>query len=139
MVYNWKNHTWRIGGQVPVSGFTLQACGLIKDPRTGRNNILVTGGVPVQSVTPIPPTWLWDPSTGNIQNVTAFPTEATYGTRMVRFSEYEVLVLSPQDGLLHSFTVDDSWKRVTSMPRGAAESVAPMLVPKGLFKCQIYL
>jgi len=81
LVYNWKNRNWRIAEQVPLLGFTLQGCGLIKNPSTGRNNVLVVGGTPEQSVTPIPPTWLWDPSTGNIQNVSAFPTKATYGTR----------------------------------------------------------
>ncbi len=54
---------------------------------------------------------------------------------MVRFSEYEVLVLSPKDSLIHSFTINDGWKLVTSMPRFLNESVAAMLVPRGLFKC----
>ncbi len=103
---------------------------------TGRNNVLVTSGIPKQSTTPIPFTWLWDPYTGNIQVTTSFPSTDFWGAKMVRFSEYEVLVLSPRTNLIHSFTITDGWKLVTSLTRSRTQAIAPMLVPKGLFKCQ---
>ncbi len=140
MVYNWKNHTWRTVGQVPVPDYTLYACGLIKNPSTGRENVLVTCGIPDNRVNfnfDLNPTWLWDPVTGNIQNVSSLSsTDFVDGSKMIRFSEYEVLLITPSNGLLHSFTIADGWKTITSLPRFWTVTAAPMLVPKGLFECQ---
>jgi hypothetical protein len=115
--------------------FSLQACGLIKDPRTGHFNVLVVGGDP-ERPSPIVPTWTWDPITGIVKNITTFPSRTYSGLRMVQFSDYEVLVLNPQDGLLQSFTLEDGWHQISYLPTFISASVIPMIVPKGLFKCQ---
>jgi len=134
-VYNWKNNTWRIAAHVPVMDFSLQACGLIKDPSTGHFNVLVVGGDPENPST-IVPTWTWDPITGILKNITTFPSSTYSGLRMVEFSDYEILVINPKDGLLQSFTIEDGWQKIATFPIFTANSVVPMLVPKGLFKCQ---
>jgi hypothetical protein len=70
MIYNWLDHAWRIESPVPIANVSYESCGLIKDPSTGRYNVLVAGGM-ITSVTgqtsPSTSSWLWDPMTGNIQ------------------------------------------------------------------------
>ena len=134
-VYNWKTHTWRVGGQVPVANFLYQACCLIKDPSTGHNNVLVTGGYPIQTLAH-PPTWLWDPSTGVIQNTTSSSTIPSQGAKLVHYTDYEVLYLTTQGGPIYSFTIDDGWKVLTPFPSRSTQASTGLLVPKGLFKCQ---
>ena len=115
----------------------MQACGRIKDPSTGHFNVLVVGGDRDKSnPSPVVPTWTWDPLTGVVKNVTTFPSATYSSLRMVEFSDYEVLVLNPQDGLLQSFTLEDGWQQVANLPNFKSTAVVPMIVPKGLFKCQ---
>ena len=138
MVFNWLDHTWHNEGTVPFANVSYQACGLIKDPSTGRVNVMVVGGVvlppPGSSSSPIPSSkvWLWDPATGIIQLKADSPP--AFFHEMVQFTDYEVLVLCPQDGWVYSFNVEGGWNRVGQINQFYFDPV-PLLVPKDLFRC----
>ena len=70
MIYNWLDHAWRIESPVPIKNVSYESCGLIKDPVTGRYNVIVAGGIVTNATgqtNPATGAWLWDPVTGNIQ------------------------------------------------------------------------
>ena len=140
MVFNWLDHTWHNKGMAPFANVSLQACGRIKDPSTGRDNVLVVGGSVFPPQKPSPSTalprsskaWLWDPTTGNIQFMPDLP--AYYCRKMVQLTDYKVLVLCPEAGWIYSFDVEGGWNQVGQISTFYVDLVA-MLVPKGHFRC----
>jgi hypothetical protein len=118
MVYNWLDHIWHDKGLVPFANVSYQACGLIRDPDTGRAHVLVVGGTEIPPQKPTPSTvlspstkaWLWDPTTGNVQSMPDSP--AYFCHKMVQFTDYKVLVLCPEAGWMYSFDVEGGWNKV---------------------------
>jgi hypothetical protein len=139
MVFNWLDHTWHNEGTVPFDNVSFQACGRIKDPNTGRVNVLVVGGsvIPPQKPSPDSPipasrkVWLWDPTTGNIQFMPDSP--AYYFHRMIQYTDYKVIVMCPEAGWFYSFDVEGGWNKVGQINL-YLDPVA-FLVPRSLFRC----
>ena len=118
---------------------TYQGCGLIKDPVTGRFNVLVTGGVsgPLSPTSPdVSATWIWDPITGQIKALANAPTNLVSGNslKVVEYSDYENLVLQPDTGIIYKFSVANGWTPIANLGK-KIDDPAFFLVPKGLFTC----
>ncbi len=129
------DHSWRIDSPVPTVNVTNQACSLIKDPSTGRVNVLVSGGVTPGASHDVPTTatWLWDPVTDNIKSTNNLPSGSLV-LNAISYTDYESLILSPTNKTIYSYTVNGGFQTLAPLPANLLEPIA-MLVPKGLFHC----
>jgi hypothetical protein len=144
MVFNWLDHTWHNEGTAPFANVSFQACQRIKDPNTGRVNVLIVGGSVIPPQTPplgtiLPRSskvWLWDPATGTIQFLPDSPPSHIH--RMVQYTDYKVLVMCSEVGWLYSFDVEGGWNKISQISNLYFDPIA-FLVPRSHFPCNVIL